>query len=90
MTSEWKRLVLPVGLGLTTESVTFGARLVAGDSVELFGMQVDAQPGVGGYQQTGAHGGVHANARFDDDVLTVRAQGTDVCDAVIHVVSKGN
>jgi hypothetical protein len=90
LTSEWKRVVLPVTLGLATESVTFGARLVAGDSVELFGMQVDAQPGPGGYQKTDAKGGVHSNARFDDDVLKVSAQGPDVFDAVIRVVSKGN
>lgn len=88
--SQWKRIVLPVGLEQETESVAFGVRLVPGDSVHLFGMQVDAQPGAGGYQKTGARGGVHASARFDDDALTVRARGTDVYDAVIRVVSKGN
>lgn len=88
--SEWRRIVLPVALGQATESVTFGVGLVPGDSVELFGMQVDAQPGAGGYQKTGARGGVHAHARFDDDALTVRARGTDVYDTVIRVVSKGN
>lgn len=90
LTPQWRRIVLPVGLEQETESVIFGARLMPGGSVELFGMQVDAQPGAGGYQKTGARGGVHANARFDDDALTVRARGTDVYDAVIRVVSKGN
>lgn len=90
LTPEWKRIVLPVALDLPVETLTFGAQLVAGDSVDLFGMQIDAQPGAGGYQKTGARGGVHSKARFDDDTLTVRARGTDVYDAAIRIVSRGN
>jgi hypothetical protein len=86
----WRRVAMPVGLGLATESVTFGARMGAGVTVDLFGMQVDAQAGVGGYQKTGANGGVHSLARFGSDDLTVRARGTDVFDAVIRIVSKGS
>jgi hypothetical protein len=88
--TAWRRLVMPVGLGLDTESVTFGARLGTGVTVDLFGMQVDAQVGAGGYQKTGARGGVHSQARFGNDVLTVRARGTDVFDAAIRIVSKGS
>jgi len=87
---EWRRVTLPIGLGLATESVTFGVRLSAGATVDLFGMQVDAQLGTSGYQKTGAGGGVHSHARFGSDVLTVRARGTDVYDAAIRIVSKGN
>lgn len=90
LTSGWKRIVLPVALDLAVEMLTFGVQLVPGDSVDLFGMQVDAQPGVGGYQKTSARGGVHSNARFYDDALTVRARGTDVYDSVIRIVSRGN
>ena len=89
LSTEWRRIVLPVGLDQVTETVTFGARLGVGITVELFGMQVDAQPGAGDYQKTGASGGVHALARFGSDVLTVRARGTDVYDAAIRIVSKG-
>lgn len=90
LTSEWKRLEMPVALGQSTESVRFGARIETGDEVDLFGMQVEAQPGVGGYQKTGPQGGVHSAARFMDDVLPVRAQSTDVFDASVRVVSKGS
>lgn len=81
---------MPVALGQSTESVRFGARIETGDEVDLFGMQVEAQPGVGGYQKTGPQGGVHSAARFMDDVLPVRAQSTDVFDASVRVVSKGS
>ncbi len=88
--TNWRRVIAPVGLGLATESVTFGVRISAGVTVDLFGMQVDAQAGAGGYQRTGPNGGVHSQARFASDVLTVRARGTDVYDAAIRIVSKGN
>jgi hypothetical protein len=84
----WKRISMPVVLGLATESVKFGVRFFG--TVELFGMQVEAQPGAGGYQRTDAKGGVHAMARFDEDALTVRARGADVFDAVIQIVTKGS
>ncbi len=90
LTTTWRRVELPVGMGVGTESVTFGARFGAGATVDLFGMHVDAQPGAGGYQMTGTRGGVHSNARFAQDALTVRARGTDVYDAEIEIVSKGN
>jgi hypothetical protein len=86
--AEWTRLAMPVAMGLATDSVKFGVRLT--DAAQIFGMQVEAQPGVGGYQKTGAKGGVHEIARFDDDALTVTARGTDVFDAVIRIVTKGS
>lgn len=89
LTSQWKRLSLDVGLGLNTDSVVFGAALDAGASVDLFGMQVEAQRGMSDYKKTTGAGGVHAGARFGDDRLTVTARGTDVFDAVIRIVSVG-
>jgi hypothetical protein len=88
LSSQWKRLSLGVSLGQSTTSVTFGVQLDVSASVDLFGMQVEAQPGMSDYKKTGA-GGVYANARFAADQLTVRAQATDVYDAVIRIVSKG-
>ena len=90
LTTSWRRVEMPVGLELPTESITFGVRLSAGATVDVFGMQVDAQPGVGSYQKTGAFGGVHPDARFAQDVLIGRARGAEVFDAAIRIVSKGN
>ena len=88
--SEWKRVSIPVSLGQATESVTFGARIAPGWQVDLFGMQVEAQLAAGAYQKTGARGGVHSQARFASDSLVVRAQGTDIYDMAIRIVSKGS
>ena len=68
----------------------FGARIDPGWSVDLFGMQVEAQLAASAYQRTSDQGGVHSHARFSADAISIRAQGTDVYDAVIRIVSKGS
>ena len=85
LTTEWGRVSLSANLGQNTTQVTFGAQLDAGGSVDLFGMQVEAQLAPSDYKQTGASGGVYAKARFAEDTLTVTAQGTDVYDIVIKI-----
>lgn len=91
LTGQWRRIFLPANpeqAGGAT--VAFAARVDAGGSVELFGMQAEAQLGPSDYKPTGARGGVYSHARFDTDQLTVTAQGTDVYDAVIRIVNTEN
>ena len=88
LTGQWRNIFVSVNPGQPgMETVTLGAHLDAADSVDLFGMQAEAQLGPSNYKATGARGGVYSNARFDTDQLTVTAQGTDVHDAVIRIVS---
>ncbi len=89
LTTNWQRISIPVNLGEATTSVTFGAELAAGATVDLFGMQVEAQLAASDYKMTGTQGGVYANARFAADSLTVIAQSTDVYDATVRIVSAG-
>ena len=77
-----------VNLALATASVTFGAQLAAGATVDLFGMQVEAQLAPSDYKMTGTNGGVYSSARFASDSLTVMAQSTDVYDATIRIVRR--
>jgi hypothetical protein len=86
-TSQWSRIAFTTNLGSSADAVTFGAMLAAGASVDLFGMQVEAQPAMSDYKMTAARGGVYPNARFGTDQLTATAQGTDVYDAVIRIVN---
>jgi hypothetical protein len=86
----WHRVFLPANpvlAGATT--VSFGVTVAEGGSVELFGMQVEAQMGPSDYKITGGVGGVYSKARFGSDQITVTAQGTDVYDTVIQIVSSG-
>jgi hypothetical protein len=86
---QWQRVSLSASLAQNAAAVTFGVQLAPGASVDLFGMQVDAQPAASDYRQTSASGGVYANARFSGDQISVTAQGTDVYDAVIRIVTNG-
>jgi hypothetical protein len=88
--AQWVRVSLSANLGLSTNSVTFSAQMSAGGTVDLFGMQVEAQLGASDYKQTGTSGGVYSNARFGADTITVTAQGTDVYDAVLQIVNTEN
>jgi hypothetical protein len=86
--TQWSRVYISANPGQTgATTVTFGVQVAAGGSVELFGMQAEAQPGPSDYKITGATGGVYPKARFGSDQITVTAQGTDVYDAVIQIVS---
>jgi hypothetical protein len=88
--TQWARVSLGANLGQNTASVTFAALMAAGGTVDLFGMQVEAQLGASDYKQTGTSGGVYPNARFGADKITVTAQGLDVYDAVIQIVNTEN
>jgi hypothetical protein len=90
LSGSWKRFSLSIGLGQPTTSVTFGVLLQAGDAVDLFGMQVEAQPGMSDYKRTGVEGGVYLRARFSSDSLTIKAQGTDIYDAVVQILAAEN
>ncbi len=89
--AEWSRLMLSGNAGLpTASSVTFGLRIAAGASIDVFGLQVEAQLAPSDYKMTDAGGDVYPQARFASDQVTVTAQGTDVYDAIIRIVSPEN
>jgi hypothetical protein len=90
LSGTWKRISVSVNPGQTMTSVTFGAELEAGGSIDLFGMQAEAQLAPSDYKMTETQGGAYANARFGADRLTVTAQSTDVYDAVIQIVNTEN
>jgi len=87
LTNQWQRVSLDVALGLNTDSIVFGVVLDVGAIVDLFGMQVEAQPGASDYKKTTGSGGVYSQARFAEDELTVTAKGTDLFDAVVRIVA---
>ncbi len=86
LSGAWSRIVLAGNLGQSTSQVTFGAQLDAGATVDLFGVQVEAQRAPSDYKATSSRGGVYARARFGSDDFTVTARGIDVYDAVIPIV----
>ena len=87
LSGQWQRISFAGNLEQNTTSVTFGAQLNPGASVDLFGMQVEAQLAPADYKRTSARGDVYSKARFAEDRITVTARGTDVYDAVFRIVN---
>ena len=59
----------------TADSISFGIALDPGATVDIFGIQVEAQTAASLYKQTAETGGVYPNARFRDDALTITTVG---------------
>jgi hypothetical protein len=87
LASDWRRYVLPVQLGSPDEVVSFGIEIPSGASVEVFGFQAEAAPGVTEYKRTAQQGGVHSQARFAMDSLSVTTDGPDCHSLVLRVLS---
>ena len=76
---------------LTPESplsmVSFELGLPAGASLEVFGLQAEAQSSPSPYKATTSRGGVHSNARYDQDNIEFTAIGPDNYSTSVQIVS---
>ncbi len=82
----WARIMLPFANG-SGESLAIGIDLPPGGSLYLFGPQLEAQPGAGGYKKTRNIAGVYSKSRFDQDVLTSTATGVGQFGTTVKIVS---
>jgi len=83
----WTRLVLGGCPSGTEEAVTFRLDLGSATVVDIFGCQVEPQPGASTYKATGAVGGVYPTARFGSDSLAITADGPDRERALLRIVA---
>jgi hypothetical protein len=72
---QWTRLISAGQLPDTADSISFGIALDPGTTVDVFGIQAEAQTTASMYKQTAETGGVYPNARFRDDTLTFTTVG---------------
>jgi hypothetical protein len=72
---QWTRLVSAGELQDTADSISFGIALDPGTTVDVFGIQAEAQTTASLYKQTVETGGVYPNARFQSDALTMTTVG---------------
>jgi hypothetical protein len=85
---EWREVWLTAKLGGTEETITGGVELAPGASVDVFGMQLEAQAGPSAYKKTAGRGGVYAFARFSEDLLRSKTEGTDWHSTVIRITGR--
>jgi len=73
-TSAWRRTLMTNTGGTGVDPLSFGIELAPQTAVEVFGLQLEAQPAASGYKSTTA-GGVYENARFRDDSFQLVGTG---------------
>jgi hypothetical protein len=88
LSAGWTRIV-SAGTSAAADSIQVGIALAAGASAELFGPQLESQPGAGPYRRSHATSGVYPKVRFDSASLEVTAVGLDRNTTVIRLVSVG-
>lgn len=75
VSNQWTRISWTANGDAQATSVRFAIEIGAGDSVAVYGLQVEAQAAPSGYKASSA-GGVYQGAHLGDDVLTMTS--TDV------------
>jgi hypothetical protein len=86
--SGWQRIFVSANLQQAETSVSFCVELPPGASVDLFGLQVEAQLGAGEYKRTLQRNGVYPRARFAEDRLSVTTSGLDRHSGLIRISSQ--
>ena len=84
---DWRRFCLKAEPGGAEETVRFGLEVPVGGAVEVFGLQVEAQPSASVYQRSTSRGGVYANSRFAEDVLEISATGPGEHSGTVRIFS---
>ncbi len=77
----WKRITLTGQSHGTAGTITVGLGVAAGQSIDVFGIQLEAQPGASKYKQTFSNAGVYTDAHFAADTfgLTTSAPNRHAC-----------
>lgn len=81
----WQRFSATSKLNTSAESIAAGLSIAPGRTLDIFGPQVEAQPGASAYKLTQESGGIYATARLDADsfTLTTTAPNRNACQITI-------
>ncbi len=85
---EWRRVALGGTSGSAAESVTFGLSVAPGGTVEVYGLQAEAQPAASAYRRTASAGAVYSGARFDQDTLAFTTNGPEEHGCAMRIVAR--
>lgn len=73
--------------GGTGQEATFGLSIPPGTTIQVCGLQTEAQPAAGMYKSTTNIAGVHPKSRFDQDSIDITASGTGLFACNVRIVS---
>jgi hypothetical protein len=83
--ASWNRLALTGTGDPTSQSVVFGVRVPPGATVNIFGLQVEAQAAASLYKPSET-GGVYENANFRDDVFMLTTTDVNRNSAIVNII----
>jgi hypothetical protein len=86
--SEWSVVSCSGAIETDVEELSCRIELEPGAAIELFGLQLQAQPNPSAYRRTYGRSGVHTKARFLDDQIRFEAHGIDDHAATVRVFSR--
>lgn len=84
LTADWTRMALTVMGDAAADSIAFGIEIPGNGGVDLFGPQVEPQPGASGYKSSVA-GGVYVGARFRDNTFTYTTTDVNRHSATVNI-----
>lgn len=85
---EWQRVALRSMIAGGAGPCTFLLTIAAGYAVDVFGLQVTAQPGAGQYVSTTATGGLYPSTCFDSDELNITHTDYNRNACRVHLISR--
>ncbi len=85
VTKEWARIAWTSNGDAQATSVRFGIEIGAGDVVEVYGLQVEAQTAASGYKAS-TLGGVYEEAHLGDDVLTITSTDANRHSCTVKII----
>jgi hypothetical protein len=83
--SQWTRIQFTASGDAAAASISFGLTIPAAASVDVYGLQVEAQSAASSYKGT-TTGGVYENARLADDVLAITTTGVNRHSCTLNII----
>ncbi len=84
----WRRFFLSSAGNMGADQSTFAIALPAGQSLEVWGFQAEAQPSPSQYKVSGVALGIYAETYFADDELRIVATGAGLSSCEIRLTSR--
>lgn len=85
---QWKRILISGAGASGATASTFALAIVAGSTVRVFGLQVEAQPWPSPYRSTGPVAGILEETRFSGGDLAVTNTGPGLSACQVNLVSR--
>lgn len=84
----WKRFSVSGAGNAGAAQSTLAVTVPAGQSIDVWGLQAEAQPAPSTYKQSGTALGIYAETRFADDELTMVSTGVGLSSCDVRLVSR--